>query len=125
MSPLNRNLPYCNDISEDSERSDMSTVSANEERRKVQFSVVQVREYERIIGDHPDVSVGPPLSLGWQYEETKPKPLDDYEQSRISKGDYHLSSFIRKDILVYRFGISEEEIRDVEKEVIRTKIQRF
>jgi hypothetical protein len=127
MSPLNRNLPYYNDITEGSERSVMSTASANEERRQrqVQFSVVQVREYERIIGDHPDVSVGPPLSLGWKYEEIKPKPLDDYEQSRISKGDYHLSSFIRKDILVYRFGISEEEIRNVEREVRRIKIQRF
>jgi hypothetical protein len=124
MSPLNRNLPYYNDITEGSERSVMSTASPNEERRQVQFSVVQVREYERIIGDHPDVRVGPPLSLDWKYEERKPLPLDDYERSRISKGNYRLSSITRKNMLLHVLGISEEEILNVEKEVQRIKAQR-
>jgi hypothetical protein len=126
MSPLNRNMPhkYDSDVSEDSERSDMSCASANEERRQVQFSFVQVREYERIIGDHPDVRVGPPLSLGWKYEERQPMPLDRYELSHVSKGNYRLSSITRKNVLLNVFGISEEEIRAAEKEVQRIKAQR-
>jgi hypothetical protein len=124
MSPLNRNIPYYIDGSDNSERSDISCASANEEQRQVRFSVVQVREYERIIGDHPVVRVGPPLSLGWKYEEREPLLLDAYELSHVSKGNYRLSSITRKNMLLNVFGISEDEIRAAEAEVNRIKAQR-
>jgi hypothetical protein len=102
----------------------MSIASSIEDRRKVQFSVVEVREYDRIIGDHPDVRVGPPLSISWNYEEREPMPLHEYELSRISKGNYRLSSITRKNLLLNVVGISEEEIRNAEQEVQRIKAQR-
>jgi hypothetical protein len=102
----------------------MSIASSNDDRRKVQFSVVEVREYDRMIGDHPDVREGPPMSISWKYEEREPMHLHDYELSRFSKGDYHLSSSTRKLLLRDVVGISEEEIRNAEKEVQRIQAQR-
>jgi hypothetical protein len=124
MSPLSRNASLYSDNIGDSVHSTISIASSNEERRRVQFSVVQVREFDRIIGDHPDVRVGPPLSIGWNFEEREPMPLDDYELSHIRKGTYRLSSITRKNLLLNVVGISEEEIRNAEKEVQRIKALR-
>lgn len=51
-------------------------------------------------------------------------PLDDYELSHIRKGTYRLSSITRKNLLLNVVGISEEEIRNAEKEVQRIKALR-
>ena len=95
--------------------------SLTQERRKVRFSQVEVREYNRIVGDHPDVRVGPPLSLGWDHEDKKAVPLDVYERSHIRKGVTRLTSITRKNLLHNVFGIPEEEIREAEKEVQRIR----
>ena len=50
-------------------------------RHPVSFSTIQFRWYEQIIGDQPCFP-GPPLGLGWQYDESKVLSLDDYEKYR-------------------------------------------
>ena len=42
----------------DSSSSDITTVS---------FGPIFVREYERIVGDHPETQIGVPLGLGWGF----------------------------------------------------------
>ena len=84
---------------------------------KVQFGSVQVRHYERVVGDHPDTRIGVPLSLGWGYNEKEPVPIQRYEADRISKGNLRMSSISRKNLLHTVFGIPEEELRQAEKEV--------
>lgn len=37
--------------------------------RSVRFSVVQVREFDRTVGEHPACKAGPPLTLGWSFVE--------------------------------------------------------
>jgi hypothetical protein len=48
----------------------------------VDFGNVQIREYTQVIGDHPSCSSGCPLSLGWDYIQTEPESLQDYEQHK-------------------------------------------
>jgi hypothetical protein len=88
-------------------------------RRLVRFGSVQVREYNLTVGDHPEVKVGPPIALGWEYTELEPLELDDYEA--LYHGERlpfvrRLSSITRKNLLANVFGVPEEEIRAAEKE---------
>jgi dihydroorotate dehydrogenase len=85
----------------------------------VSFGVTQVREYELVIGDHPECKIGVPLSLGWGYHEQESIPMEKYENERVSKGKLRMSSIARKNILRNVFGFPEEEIRAAEKEVQR------
>jgi hypothetical protein len=48
----------------------------------VQFSSVQVREYERIAGDHPGTTMGVPLTIGWKFVQQKPQNVDAYEERK-------------------------------------------
>lgn len=71
---------------------------------KVAFSTVEVRQYERILGDNPGVSSGPPLSIGWNYYEdsTICLPVDEFEYYHGSCGDQSemvLTRFERESIL--------------------------
>lgn len=89
---------------------------------KVRFDVVQIREYERIVGDHPDTRVGVPISLGWKFYEQTPQDITKYEADRPpKKQNLRMSSITRKNLLQTVFDISEEEIRNGEVEVQRIK----
>ena len=108
----------------------------------VNFGSVQIREFDRIVGDHPDVGLGPPLSIGWKYLEKEAVDLDTYEQQKQNEQDQKiqdaknrggwaplpglrkLSSGKRRDILRIDFDISQLEIEKAEAEVEKTKKQR-
>jgi hypothetical protein len=90
----------------------------------VSFGNIQVREYERIVGDHPDTRVGVPLTIGWAFIERPLVSIEQYEGNRIRKGNLRLTSITRKNLLHNVFGIPEEEIRNAEKEIQKIKKQR-
>jgi len=50
-------------------------------RPPVSFSTIEIRQYERILGDNPSSQSGPSLSIGWNYDKNKTivKNIDDYE----------------------------------------------
>lgn len=86
--------------------------------RAVSFGSVIIREYSRVLSDHPDVKVGPPIGLGWDFLQHGALPLDEYEQNRPERRKIlRLSSITRKNLLVNVFGYSEEEVRAAEKEI--------
>lgn len=92
-------------------------VAATRGGEGVSFGNVHIREYERIVGDHPDTKVGVPLSIGWAYFERPSVSLDQYEGDRpLKRGNLRLTSISRKNLLHTVFGISEEEIRNAEQE---------
>ncbi|KAG7355301.1 hypothetical protein IV203_004657 [Nitzschia inconspicua] len=52
-------------------------------RRMVHFGFVIVTELEPVLGDHPAVSSGPPLSLGWNAVRSKfYSSMENYEKSQ-------------------------------------------
>lgn len=108
----------------------------------VGFGSVRIREFDRIVGDHPDVGQGPPLSIGWNYLELEATSLDAYEQGKRDKhaqkvqdaknrggwaplpGLRKLSSGRRRDMLRIGFDITLRELEQAEAEVEKTKKQR-
>jgi len=88
-------------------------------RRSVSFGPIHVRQYERIVGDHPVTKVGVPLSIGWGYYEDDIYPdgvsIERYECDRIHKGKIRMSSITRKNLLLNVFGLPEKEILQAEK----------
>ena len=92
------------------------------EGRRVVFGNIQVREYNRIIGDNPSVRVGVPVSLDWQFSELPEMSVDDYENSRPPyKSMLRLSSITRRNILMNVWGFSEEDIAEADKEIQKIK----
>ena len=52
----------------------------------VHFSMVYVREYAVVVGDHPVCSDYLPLTLDWQHTNEKAHDVDDYESMRLLNG---------------------------------------
>mmetsp|Transcript_1758 Transcript_1758/g.3697 ORF Transcript_1758/g.3697 Transcript_1758/m.3697 type:complete len:489 (+) Transcript_1758:532-1998(+) len=76
----------------------------NGHRRHVTFTTIQVRQYSRILGDHPCCPSGPPLSLGWDMERQDTFSLEFYEKEReperrSNKEGMRLNCELRREIL--------------------------
>lgn len=97
-----------------------------EQRRRLSFGTVQVREYNRIAGDHPDVSEGPALALDWKFVQKAEMPLSQYEEMREDRMDYiaPLNSETRRFILSIVFEIPSEKIQRAEEKSERAKLKR-
>jgi len=113
-------------IQHDATSTENDTISRKE--RSVSFGPIHVRQYERIVGDHPETKVGVPLSLGWAYYEDDRHPdgisIDRYECDRIRRGKVRMSSITRKNLLLNVFDVPEEEIRLAEQKSKKRKKQR-
>jgi len=99
----------------------MKRVSSN-----VSFQTVNVREYDRTLGDNPSCMSGPPISLDWSYSQTTAVCINEYETNRPAKrgNSYPLrmNKFNREKMLKSNLGYSEEEIENAKKE--KKKVQR-
>ena len=96
----------------------------------VSFSNLQIREYDVTLGDHPSCSFGPPVSLGWDYQDAHVVPLEKYEKARSNKfprrksPQLRLSYNVRKYLLLKTAGYTKAELREAMKEVERIKHER-
>ena len=91
-------------------------------RKRVVFGNIQVREYNRTIGDNPSVRVGIPVALDWHFSELPVLSIDEYEGSRPPyKTMLRLSSITRRNMLLNVWGYSEEDIASADKEVQKIK----
>jgi hypothetical protein len=64
-----------------------STSQARRQARKskrVQFTIVQVREHAVTLGDHP-LAESYPISLDWAHAPVQAMRVDDYEANRVSR----------------------------------------
>jgi hypothetical protein len=127
-------------MSESSSRSDTNHNNDAATSKSVRFGLIDQRIYNRIVGDHPDVKVGPPITFSWEYGVLPSTPIDEYEQqkqrsstssstvSRQYQPSYYglrrLSSITRKNMLRTLFEVSEDEILAAEREVQLIQKQR-
>lgn len=107
---------------------DHKKTSNDRQRRSVSFGPIHVRQYQRIVGDHPETKVGVPLGIGWAYNEDEDHPdgisIERYEADRIRKGKLKMSSITRKNMMLHIFGFTEEEIRLAEKRSTKLRKQK-
>jgi len=52
------------------------------DRPTVRFGTVQIRSFNRILGDNPSTTSGAPISIGWKYKQYRPLPVNEYEGRR-------------------------------------------
>lgn len=91
---------------------------------KVSFHLVHVREFERVVGDHPEAKVGPPIALGWNYVQRSPVVMETYHADRNDKRRLHrLTSIARKNLLL-EYGYTEDDFRTAERSVKMVREQR-
>mmetsp|Transcript_53821 Transcript_53821/g.161058 ORF Transcript_53821/g.161058 Transcript_53821/m.161058 type:complete len:300 (-) Transcript_53821:29-928(-) len=107
-------------------------------KKSVSFHVVEMREYTRALGDHPDTMLGPPITLSWDYcSPYSPIDVGKYELergARRTKTQLIVHPNIRRKWL--REGsekvggkspsmpVTEKEMKQVERKVYRAALQR-
>jgi hypothetical protein len=115
--------PSCSDTDEESIS---NTTDDTSSKKAVSFGMIQVREYNRVVGDNPAVSNGPPMSIGWEFVQKEAVSVHVYEKRKLSRrtSDLRMSNFTRKSMLREDCGFSWEEIRTAEKRVRKIQRQR-
>mmetsp|Transcript_21735 Transcript_21735/g.51003 ORF Transcript_21735/g.51003 Transcript_21735/m.51003 type:complete len:263 (+) Transcript_21735:311-1099(+) len=114
---------------DDSMHSKYGESKRSEERRDVRmkFKNIEIREYERTIGDNPSCSSGPPISIGWKYVPAKVLPLDVYEKSRPprrSNIEMILPRDLRQRMLRKEWDVTQSQIASAVRANIKAKNQR-
>lgn len=115
-------------LQQEQQQQSLSNQQKKKKKKQLSWGTVQIREYSRTIGDHPDVSYGPPLSLDWQYNQHEDISLDSHEQSRIVDGNgkkkrfIRMSSLTRRNLLANEFLIPHADLRRAE--LVVEKVQR-
>mmetsp|Transcript_18557 Transcript_18557/g.27184 ORF Transcript_18557/g.27184 Transcript_18557/m.27184 type:complete len:176 (-) Transcript_18557:117-644(-) len=99
---------------------------------KVSFSFIEIREYPRILGDHPGTgaSMGPSISIDWNYNNVMIESLEAFETNRYprrSPDQLHMPSLVRKRILKsYTYTDQEIETAQIKGQLIlRQRHQTF
>jgi len=96
------------------------------EKRSVQFSTIEVRDYDMILGDHPCCSYGPPITIDWDYLEYEPIDVNEYElhhPPRRALREMSMNYYTRKRMLA-NAGYRDEDFKLSKREMSKTKINR-
>jgi hypothetical protein len=94
---------------------------------RVSFDRIFIREFEITLGDHPDTTAGPPVTLSWHHKESYEMSIDDWESGKIKRRlgyELRLPANVRRRWLLEDKNIDEAMIRATMKEVTRSKSQR-
>ena len=94
--------------------------------RRVSFSTVCIREYDRILGDNPSCSCGPSISIGWEFEDEEILPVDEWESWREMEREPErlvLCREEREDILL-DLGYTHKDIAQAVRDIVKTKNKR-
>ena len=81
-------------------------------RPLVRFGTVQIRSFERILGDNPSTISGAPIGIGWKFVQFRPQSVNEFEERRLPTRPSHslvLNRDIREEMLV-SLGYSKRDI---------------
>ena len=95
-------------------------------KRSVQFSTIEVRDYDMILGDHPCCSYGPPITIDWDYLEYEPIDVNEYElhhPPRRALREMSMNYYTRKRMLA-NAGYRDDDFKLSKREMSKTKINR-
>eukprot|EP00566_Odontella_aurita_P014813 CAMPEP_0113582972 /NCGR_PEP_ID=MMETSP0015_2-20120614/32233_1 /TAXON_ID=2838 /ORGANISM="Odontella" /LENGTH=341 /DNA_ID=CAMNT_0000487747 /DNA_START=49 /DNA_END=1074 /DNA_ORIENTATION=+ /assembly_acc=CAM_ASM_000160 len=104
--------------------------SKNSVNRNISFSSIEIREYSITLGDHPNCSYGPPVSLGWEYNDVGTVDMEKYDASKMSSSTQSKKRMVRtlswnqRQELLKMKGFTQIEIDASMKEVERMKMKR-
>lgn len=93
----------------------------------VTFDNIEVREYSVVIGDNPSCTSGPPVSIGWSYNEGFVIGVEEYETRRQKRRNFlqmAMPRTVREEMLMYEFGFSRSQVAAAIRENVKTKNQR-
>eukprot|EP00531_Pseudo-nitzschia_arenysensis_P014883 CAMPEP_0116143184 /NCGR_PEP_ID=MMETSP0329-20121206/15311_1 /TAXON_ID=697910 /ORGANISM="Pseudo-nitzschia arenysensis, Strain B593" /LENGTH=639 /DNA_ID=CAMNT_0003638479 /DNA_START=234 /DNA_END=2153 /DNA_ORIENTATION=+ len=110
-----------------SERSSADSRSNIEEtKKKVQFTSIYVRDYERVVGDNPSCTIGPPVGIGWEYTEAQEIDVDSFESSRTYRKSTSrlILSREEREALLLNWGASFHDIIESVRSNLKIKNQR-
>lgn len=95
-------------------------------RRNVSFASVGIREYSQTLGDHPNVSYGPPLSLDWDYNDEIKLDVESYEAERPPRRSARgmMQNYYQRRDILSRYGHTEEELKRSKKRINKIKMER-
>ena len=111
-----------------------NNTTTSSSKKCVRFHRIQIRKYERTIGDNPSVSSGPALSISWNYlpETEECIPFEEYESlrqmylsSRKKSNLTPLPRSVREEILMNDCGISFIEMAKAIHDINEIKSQRI
>lgn len=94
---------------------------------KIRFTEVNIRLYNRILGDNPAVTEGPPIQLSWEYTQQDPKSIDEYESKRVPRRPRRhlvLNSNTRRNQMHLHFEYSQDDIDKASEGVKKIQKQR-
>jgi hypothetical protein len=102
------------------------SVKSKPQGKVVRFDVVYTRDYERVVGDNPECSSGPPVAIGWAHGKTQAIHIDKFESSRTkrrSELEMILPREERESILMY-WGATMHDVSDAVRRNRKVKSQR-
>lgn len=95
--------------------------------RSVGFTTVQIRSYERILGDNPSCTDGPSVSIGWKYKDNSVlQSVDEYEEQRTSSRSRFVPILSRheREAMLMDLGYTRSDIANALRDNVRTRNRR-
>ena len=97
------------------------------EKRNVSFDQIYIREYPICLGDNPSCSGGPPLTVGWEFDDVGCIDLEQYEECRPPRrfGRQMLIPVETRLEMIEQSGVSPAEVSKAVKDVDQCREQRI
>lgn len=97
-------------------------------KKSVSFHQIEIREHEVTISDHPGVSTGIAVGMGWKSIDIDPTPISDYETNRPPrrfKSALMIPAEVREARLRNEWDISQQEINQHLRQITKIKNSRY